>query len=290
MKKIICLVLAIVMLAGLGLFATSCDKNAGGTGGTGGTGDAGGSGSSSQTQDTAPAGKLICGVTEYEPMNWRENGVWIGFDTEFAQLVGERLGLEVEFQMIDWAQKFFELNSGAIDAIWNGFTATASEDGIPRIQLCDMSYSYMLNTQCVVVRSDRAANLSSPNDFTGKTLAAEAGSAGEPEAQDLVGDNGTVIGVAQQINTFVEVMSGAVDGAVIDLILARQHVGSGDYANLEIAFELEPEAYAIGFRLGDPLRDQVNRVIVELFDEGKVQALAERYGVADTLYLDRNFG
>ena len=290
MKKLVCLVLTVVMLACMAFAVSSCgDKNndANSSGNTGATGNTGSSGSA---QNSEPTEKLICGVTEYEPMNWRENGVWTGFETEFALLVGERLGIEVEFQMIDWAQKFNELNSGAIDAIWNGFTATASEDGVPRMQLCDMSYSYMLNTQCVVIRTDRAADFRTRDDFAGKTMAAEAGSAGEPEAEDLVGDNGTVIGVAQQINTFMEVLSGSVDGAVIDLILAREQTGSGDYANLTIAFELDPEAYAIGFRKGDPMRDRVNQVMVELFNEGKVQEIAQRYGVLDNLLLDTNFG
>ena len=290
MKKLVCLVLAIAMLACMAFATASCDKGNNDANASGNTGASENTGSPEPPVNDVPLGKLICGVTEYEPMNWRENGVWTGFETEFALLVGERLGLVIEFQMIDWAQKFNELNSGAIDAIWNGFTATSSEDGVPRMQLCDMSYSYMLNTQCVVVRTDRASELTSRDSLAGKTLAAEAGSAGEPEAEDLVGDNGTVIGVAQQINTFMEVLSGSVDGAVVDLILAREQTGSGDYANLTIAFELDPEAYAIGFRKGDQMRDRVNQVMVELFNEGLVQEIAQRYGVLDNLLLDTNFG
>ena len=269
MKKIVCLIVTVAMLASLMLVAASCGG---------------------KNEPEKAVEKLICGVTEYEPMNYRAGGNWTGFDTEFAQLVGEKLGMEVDFQLIEWSQKFAELNSGAIDAIWNGFTATASEDGVPRMELCDMSYSYMLNTQCVVVRADRAADFRARGDFAGMTMAAEAGSAGEPEAQDLVGDDGTVIGVAQQINTFMEVLSGSVDGAVIDLILAREQTGSGDYANLTIAFELDPEAYAIGFRKGDPMRDRVNQVMVELFNEGIIQEIAQRYGVIDNLLLDSTFG
>jgi polar amino acid transport system substrate-binding protein len=121
-------------------------------------------------------------------------------------------------------------------------------------------------------------------------LAAESGSAGEEYAQDLVGDAGSVIGVSQQINSFLEVMSGAVDGAVVDVILAKQLTGSGDYADLIIAFELDPEAYAIGFRKGDPLRDRVNGAMKELFDDGTVLELAKKYGVDANLVLDTTFG
>jgi len=200
------------------------------------------------------------------------------------------LGLEVEFQMINWGRKFDELNSGAIDAIWNGFTATASEDGVARIDLCDMSYSYMLNTQCVVVKTSRVSELSSADALAGKTLAAESGSAGEEEALGLAGDNGEIIGVIAQINAFLEVKSGAVDGAVIDLILAREIAGTGDYSDLSIAFELDPEVYAIGFKKGNSLRNDVNKAMVELFEDGTLLQIAKKYGVDDTLLLDTSFG
>jgi len=224
-------------------------------------------------------------------MNWRQGGAWTGFDTEFALLVGDKLGLEIEFQMIDWAQKFTELNAGTIDAIWNGFTATALEpDGTPRMTLADMSYSYMLNTQCVIVREDRRGEFISTDNLAGKTLAAEAGSAGESSAANYVGDKGTIIGVAQQINAFLEVMTGAADGAVIDYILADQLAGTGDFANIAIAFDLGQEAFAIGFRIGDPMRDRVNEAMKELYDAGTLKELAVKYGLEGRLVLDTSFG
>ena len=243
--------------------------------------------------DRSTSGRLICGITEYEPMNFRDaRGNWTGFDTEFAGLVGEKLGLQVVFQLIEWGNKFIELDSRAIDAIWNGFTATANEpDGTPRANLCDMSYSYMLNTQCVVVRAERAREFSSSGALAGKTLAVEAGSAGETKAKDLVGQSGRIIGAPAQINTFMEVKAGASDGAVIDLILARQITGSGDYTDLVIAdIDLGSEVFAIGFRKGDPLRDRVNQAILELNQEGKLRELARKYGLIERFVIDTNFG
>ena len=65
---------------------------------------------------------LVCGVTIFENMNEQnEDGTWTGFETEFAQAVAELLGMEAKFQILDWAQKYNELNSGAIDCVWNDF-------------------------------------------------------------------------------------------------------------------------------------------------------------------------
>jgi polar amino acid transport system substrate-binding protein len=200
--------------------------------------------------------------------------------------------MKVEFQLIEWGNKFAELNSRAITAIWNGFTATANEpDGTPRINLCDMSFSYMTNTQAVVVRANRVGEFRSRADLTGKTVAVEAGSAGETKAKGLVGDNGRVVGAPAQIHTFMEVMSGAVDAAIIDIILAQQLAGRGDYAALAVAnIPMDAEVYAIGFSRGDPLRDRVNAAMVELYNEGKLTEIARKFGLEERLVLDRTFG
>ena len=43
-------------------------------------------------------GKLIVGITEYAPMDYKdEDGNWIGFDAEMATAFAEYLGVEVEF-------------------------------------------------------------------------------------------------------------------------------------------------------------------------------------------------
>ena len=50
---------------------------------------------------------LTCGVTIFENMNEKdENGNWTGFESEFAMAVGEIIGMKVEFQEIDWGQKY----------------------------------------------------------------------------------------------------------------------------------------------------------------------------------------
>ena len=301
MKKTIALIMSIALMLTIMGAVTSCDNSSTNSNSNNSTNnnDSADTSSGGNTEDTdtgndsASGETLICGVTEYEPMNYRDsNGNWTGFDTEFAMLVGAKIGMEVEFQMIEWGNKFAELNSGAISCIWNGFTANADEsDGTPRISLCSMSYSYMLNQQCVVVRADRAGDFTSIDDLVGKSAAVESGSAGETTAQELVGSSGSTVGAAAQINTFMEVKSGAVDCAIVDVLLARRIAGSGDYADLVIAdIELDAEVYAIGFKTGSPLTALVNQAIRELYDDGTLPMLAEKYGLENNLILDTSFG
>ena len=239
------------------------------------------------------ANKLVCGVTDFEPMNYLDSsGKWTGFDTEFALLVGKKLNMEVVFQEIEWGSKYSELESGAINCIWNGFTANVadSDDGVLRTKKVDFSYTYMLNQQCVIVKADRADEFKSIGDLAGKTAAAEKGSAGETFANEVVGSGGKVIDSAAQVDTFREVKSGAVDCAVIDIILARQLAGSGDYSDLKIAdIELDSEVYAVGFKKGSSLTKKVNDAMKALYDDGSLLELAKKYGLENTLLLDTSF-
>jgi len=262
MKKITCKLLLLIMTLSILAALTSCNG---------------------KTQ-----AKIVCGVTIYEPMNYKDaNGNWTGFDTEFAQLVGEKLGMKVEFQEINWDSKYLELDAGTIDCIWNGFTANSSDDGKKRSDYVDFSYGYMINQQCVVIPASKADSYKSVDDLVGKTAAVEKGSAGEAFAKDAVGTSGKLVTAAAQINTFLEVKSGAVDCAIVDILLAKQLVGTGNYSDLAIAnITLDSEEYAIGFKKGSSLTAKVNQAMVELFNEGKMKDLATKYNLENSLQLD----
>lgn len=259
MKKIISLVLAMALMAcSLFVFA-SCGKD----------------------ENT-----LVCGVTIFENMNEQdENGNWTGFESEFAMEVGKLIGMDVKFQLIDWSQKYSELNSGKIDCIWNGFTANSYDDGVARKDLVDFSYSYMLNQQCIVVKKSNIDAYTSEEDLVGKTAAVEGGSVGASYAKDAVGENGKLVEFPAQISTFLEVNSGKSDFAVVDILLAKNICGNGDYEDLVIvdAITLAAEYYAIGFKKGSELTAKVNEAIKTLNDNGKLLELAKKYGLENSL-------
>ncbi len=241
-----------------------------------------------ENNEEAPAAeKLVCGVTIFENMNEKdENGEWTGFETEFAQEVGKLLGMDVEFQEIDWTQKYNELASNAITCIWNGFTANSSDNGIKRSDLVDFTYGYMLNQQCIVIKADNAENIKTVEDLAGKTAGVEGGSAGESYAASIIGD-GTIEKYPAQNKAFIEVKTGAVDFAVMDIVLAKNICGQGDYADLMIVEDivLDSEIYAVGFKKGSELTAKVNEAIKTLFDNGTMAALAAKYGFENTVQL-----
>lgn len=92
-------------------------------------------------------GSLIVGITEFEPMDYKDDsGEWIGFDADMARLVASQLGVEAQFVVIDWDNKIMELESKNIDVVWNGMTLT---DEVKNAMEC--TNAYCNNAQVVVV-------------------------------------------------------------------------------------------------------------------------------------------
>ena len=218
-------------------------------------------------------GKMVIGYTVYAPMNYTDDeGNFTGFDTELATAVCEKLGVEPEFVEINWDTKIVELDAKSIDCIWNGMTLT---DEIMANAACTKAYAK--NAQVVVVKD--GTEYASTADLVGKTVLAEAGSAGESAIQDDENlSQADYVSKSVQTDCLMEVAAGTADAAILDLTLANAMIGEGtDYANLKIVDELNAEEYGVAFRKGSDAAEAVNAAFDELKTDGTLEALAAKY-------------
>ena len=97
MKKIIAMLLVLVMsVTGLVGCGSSKGNEAGSTS----------AGSDSDWAYIQDKGKLTVGITLFAPMNYyNEKNKLVGFDTEMAEAVTKKLGIDVEFTEINWDSK-----------------------------------------------------------------------------------------------------------------------------------------------------------------------------------------
>lgn len=238
-------------------------------------------------------GKLVVGMTLFAPMNYYDDSnTFVGFDTEMATAVCEKLGIEVEFVEINWDSKEIELNSKNIDCLWNGMCITPE-----RRENMSISNPYLNNTQAIVVKKDREADVMAGVD--GLTVVAEQGSTGEGKLQGTIEDDETVkvsakeyfaksnyVACDSMAKALMEVKAGTADLALVDSVCALAMVGEGtDYddmvVNLDNDFGLQE--YGIAFRKGSDVTEKVNAAIDELYADGVVEEIAGRYGLTEML-------
>jgi ABC-type amino acid transport substrate-binding protein len=84
----------------------------------------------SAAADTLEDGEFVVGFdAEFPPYGYKDDsGEYVGFDLDLAQEVCNRRGWTLKKQPIEWNSKDMELQTGAIDCIWNGFTMNGRED------------------------------------------------------------------------------------------------------------------------------------------------------------------
>ncbi len=300
MKKTLSLVLALAMCLSLAACGNNGAQDQSSQSGSNASASDGSSGSQQGDNSSVDAadsdwakiesnGTMKIGITYFEPMNYfDDNGELTGFETEFATAVCEKLGVTPEFVEINWDSKIMELQAQTIDCIWNGMTITTELQ-----EALTISDPYIKNYQVVVIRSDNADVYTSTADLVGKTVEAEAGSAGEAaiigEGADESLKQAEYISAAKQTDTLLEVKTGAADAAVLDFVLAGAMVGQGDYSDLMIIpdLQLSVEEYGVGFRKDSDAAEKVNEAMQALIEDGTLNTLAEKYDLAELLLANQ---
>ena len=225
-------------------------------------------------------GKLVVGITEFAPMDYKDaNDEWIGFDADMAKAFAKSLGVEAEFVEIDWDNKIMELGAKTIDCVWNGMTLT---DEVTSAMSC--SNAYCNNSQVVVVPADKAADFQSVDACSALNFAVESGSAGKAEVEKL---GYSFTEVKDQATALMEVAAGTADAAVIDSLMAGAMVGEGTgYDSLTYTVSLnaeEGEQYGVGFRQGSDLAQALNDFFAASYADGSMVECAETYGIQAAL-------
>ncbi len=224
-------------------------------------------------------GKLVVGMTEFKPMDYRDSSDptgWVGFDADLAKAFAESLGVEIEFVEIDWDNKLMELNSQSVDCLWNGLTLTTEV-----LNSAETTAPYCKNAQVVVLNSDEAEKYTDEESIKNLSFAVEAGSAGEAAAKER---DFETVAVLTQADALMEVASGTCDACIIDLLMAGAMIGDGTaYPGLTYNIQLTSEEYAVAFRKGSALAEKFNSFYKSAFEEGKIQEIAEKYGVEQSV-------
>ena len=214
-----------------------------------------------------------------------EAGEYVGFDLDLAQEVCDRNGWELVKTPIDWNAKDMELNSGAIDCIWNGFTMNGREDAYA------WTTPYVDNSQVIVVSKD--SGIKTLADLAGKTLIVQEDSSALHAIEDeALADFNASLKVLMQVpeynSAFLALEAGAADAIALDIGVADYQITSREGAFVMLEESIASEQYGVGFALENTeLRDQVQATLDEMAADGTFLTIAEEWGCADAVCMGK---
>ena len=307
MKKTIALLLAGIMCAGV-LTACGGGSSSAATETTteeAAAAEAAGDEAAAASTEAAPADEATAeGTTftvgfdaEYPPYGYKDEatGDYTGFDLELAEEVCARRGWTLKKQPIDWDSKDMEINSGAIDCLWNGMTYTGREE--------DYTWSrpYVDNSIVIAVNAD--SDIQTKADLAGKMVVAQAASSADTALVNDPGDGSndenlnlraTFAGyetIKDYNDAFMQMSAGVYDAIAVDIGVAQYQLAANEGKYRILDEPLSKEQYAIAFAKGNTeLRDMVQETLDEMAADGTVEKIVAgyaEYNLPDMLILGK---
>lgn len=210
---------------------------------------------------------LIVGTEAgFAPYEYMEGDQVVGIDMDIAQAIADKLGKELKIQNMDFDGALLAVQQGKVDFVAAG--VSVSEE---RKEKMDFSIDYVDSTEVVVVNNAQpAVAAASDADLADKVVGVQQGNIADFYVEANIS--------AKEIKRYTkfaqaaeDLKNGKIDCIVMDQYPAEELVK----ANPELSIldgALFQDKYAIAVKKGNKeLLDQINSVIQELKDNGKIE-------------------
>ncbi len=255
--KVLALIMALLMVAAV--FA-GC--------GTSGSNDD--TSKSDEKSITITEGKLVMATNaEFPPYEYYEGDKIVGIDAEVAQLLADKLGLELEIKDINFDSIVPGVQSNKYDIGMAGMTVT--EDRLKKVSFSD---SYATGVQVVIVPEN--SDIKSLDDLEGKKIGVQEATTGDIYASDEFGDEN----VTKYQNGALAVeglKTGKVNCVIIDNEPAKAYVAANEGLKiLETEYAVEDYAICVN-KENTELLEKINEAMDELIESGEFQKVVDKY-------------
>lgn len=270
MKKFMALLMAAVMCASV-LTACGNDSAASESTAVESTEDANVAEESAEAVSTEKDVLVFGTNAEFPPFEYLgDDGEPDGFDIALIKAIGEKMGVEVEIQNMEFAS-LVAATGTKIDGVIAGLTVTDE-----RKEAVDFSDAYYEAVQYVIVPAD--STIATADDLKNKTIGVQLGTTGMFIAEEIEG--ATVQSYNKAVDAVNDLNNGRVDLVIIDRNPAEVFVSKFPDKIVAIEgaqFGFEAEEYAIALPKGSELVEQVNTALAELKADGTFDALVAQY-------------
>ena len=225
-----------------------------------------------EAADKTEGGVLVFGTNaEFPPFEYvGDDGEPDGFDVALIKAVGEKLGMEVQVENMEFDSLVSSIGN-RIDGAIAGMTVTDE-----RKEQVDFSDPYYEAVQFVIVPAD--SDIATADDLKNKTIGSQLGTTGMFLSEDIEGVTAQTYNRA--IDAVNDLVNGRVDAVIIDKNPAEvfNTKFEGKVKIIDGAeFGFETEEYAIALPKGSELVEQVNQALADLKADGTFDALVAQY-------------
>jgi polar amino acid transport system substrate-binding protein len=222
--------------------------------------------------------KLIVGTSaDYPPYESIDaDGKFVGFDMDMARAIGEKLGVEVEFQDMPFDSLIAAVQEGKIDVVIAAMQATPERD-----ETVDFSMEYRPTKDAFLGAADSTIELTTGDDAAGYSIGAQTGTVQEKWVQDhLVGGGLTPADKAFSYERAdqggLDVQNGRIDLLLID---AEPAIDLAEQLGLKVLLITDSTAAAgkaIAMKQGETaLKAELDTIIQGLMDDGTLTKIEQ---------------
>ncbi|OIJ20334.1 ABC transporter substrate-binding protein [Anaerobacillus alkalidiazotrophicus] len=219
---------------------------------------------------------LVMGTSaDYPPYEFIDTAVSdeiIGFDIDIANYIADQLGFELEIQDMDFNGLVPALTNNRIDFVLAGMTPTPE-----RLENVDFSDIYYVAEQTIVFNAEKG--YTSLEDLEGKKLGVQLGSIQVELANEIAEEIGGIeILERNRITDLIqEIKTGRIDAAIIEDTVGKGHIEANPELTSFVIVEENEAGSAIAFPKGSELKDEFNKVLQEMVDNGEMDRLIMKW-------------
>ncbi|AYC28514.1 substrate-binding periplasmic protein [Paenisporosarcina cavernae] len=198
------------------------------------------------------------------------SGEIVGFDIDLAKYVADELGYTLDIEDMKFDGLIGALQTKRVDMVLAGMSATDERD-----KNVDFSTEYHSSGEMFLTVKD--SDIQSVEDLEGKTVAVQLGTIQEEGAKKLQEQVDFELKPVDSAMILVqELLANRVDVAYLDQAVGKGFMEEQDLAGFEDTSSSSP-GMAIAFPEGSELIDDVDAVLAEMEESGKLQELKDKW-------------
>lgn len=193
-----------------------------------------------------------------------------GFDIDLAKYIADELGYELKIEDMKFDGLIGALQANRVDLVLSGMSATEK-----RAQNVDFSTQYHHSGEMFITLKD--SEVTTLEQLEGKTVGVQLGTIQEEGARKLQETVNFEIKAIDNATILIqELLSNRIDVAYLDKSVATGYINEQGLTGFDDPTTSSP-GMAVAFPKGSELVDEVNQVLKEMEENGKLEELKAKW-------------